>query len=131
MEIRKAVLKQIKKKIKQLSNIKVVDVILFGLQTSGTSEFDSDYEQIISNKRTDFQADRVLLLKLVTEKKEKVHLSHFLKFLFTNRTNGTVGFARYTSQPFTKPKELFFATVPRIMTILTVLKTIINNKTIQ
>jgi len=37
--------------------------------------------QTISPKRTDFQTDRVLLLGQVTEKKEKVHPSHFLKFL--------------------------------------------------
>jgi hypothetical protein len=62
--------------------------------------------QTISTKRTDFQADRVLLLGQVTEKKEKADPSHFLKFLFANRTNGTFGFARHTSQPFAKPKEL-------------------------
>jgi len=38
--------------------------------------------QTISTKRTDFQTDRVLLLRQVTEKKEKAHPSHFLKFLF-------------------------------------------------
>jgi len=32
-------------------------------------------------KRTDKQADRVLLLGQVTEKKEKANPSHFLKFL--------------------------------------------------
>jgi len=37
--------------------------------------------QTISNKRTDFQTDRVLLLEQVTETEEKVHSSHFLKFL--------------------------------------------------
>lgn len=45
--------------------------------------------QTISTKRTDKQADRVLLLGQVTDKKEKAHASHFLKFLFGNRTNGT------------------------------------------
>ena len=64
--------------------------------------------QTISTKRTDKQADRVLLLGQVTENKEKAHPSHFLKFLFASRTNGTLGFARHTSQPFTKPKEPFF-----------------------
>jgi hypothetical protein len=29
-----------------------------------------------------------------------------------NRTNGTFGFARHTSQPFAKPKEPFFANAP-------------------
>jgi len=37
--------------------------------------------QTISTKRTDFLADRVLLFGQVTEKKEKTHPSHFLKFL--------------------------------------------------
>ncbi|NMC99064.1 MAG: hypothetical protein GYA62_05025 [Bacteroidales bacterium] len=64
--------------------------------------------QTISTKRTDFQTDRVLLLGQVTEKKEKAHLSHFLKFLFASRTNGTFGFARHTSRPIAKPKEPFF-----------------------
>ena len=63
----------------------------------------------ISTKRTDFQTDRVLLLGQVTEKKEKTHPSHFLKFLLASRTNGTFGFAQNTSHPFAKPKEPFFA----------------------
>lgn len=40
--------------------------------------------QTISTKRTDFQADRVLLLGQVTEKKGKANPSHFLKFLLAN-----------------------------------------------
>jgi len=64
--------------------------------------------QNISTKRTDFQTDRVLLLGQVTEKEEKAHPSHFLKFLLASRTNGTFGFARHTSQRFAKPKEPFF-----------------------
>jgi hypothetical protein len=52
--------------------------------------------QTISTKRTDKQADRVLLLGQVTEKKEKADPSHFLKFLLANRTNGT--FASRTSR---------------------------------
>jgi hypothetical protein len=64
--------------------------------------------QTISTKRTDFQTDRVLLLGQVTEKEEKAHPSHFLKFLLASRTNGTFGFARHTSQRFAKPKEPFF-----------------------
>jgi len=64
--------------------------------------------QTISTKRTDFQSDRVLLLGQVTEKKEKTHPSHFLKFLLVSRTNGTFGFARHTNPPFAKPKEPFF-----------------------
>jgi hypothetical protein len=35
----------------------------------------------ISTKRTDFQADHILLLGQVTEKEEKTDPSHFLKFL--------------------------------------------------
>jgi hypothetical protein len=50
-----------------------------------------------------------LLLGQVTEKEEKAHPSHFLKFLLASRTNGTFGFARHTSRPFAKPKEPFFA----------------------
>jgi hypothetical protein len=38
--------------------------------------------QTISTKRTDFQTDRVFLLRQVTEKKEKALPSHFFKFLF-------------------------------------------------
>ena len=64
--------------------------------------------QTISTKRTDFQTDRVLLLGQVTEKQVKADPSHFLKFLFASRTNGTFGFARHTSQRFAKPKEPFF-----------------------
>lgn len=39
----------------------------------------------ISTKRTDFQADHILLLGQVTEKEEKTDPSHFLKFLFVYR----------------------------------------------
>ena len=62
----------------------------------------------ISTNQTDFQADRGLLLGQVTEKKEKAHPSHFLKFLLASRTNGTFGFARHTSRPFANPKEPFY-----------------------
>lgn len=63
--------------------------------------------QTISTKRTAFQADRVLLLGQVTEKKEKAHALCFLKFLLPNRTDGTFGFARHINRPFAKPKEPF------------------------
>jgi hypothetical protein len=66
--------------------------------------------QTISTKRTDFQTDRDLLLGQVKEKNEKANPSHFLKFLFASRTNGTFGFARHTSQRFAKPKEPFLPT---------------------
>ncbi len=74
--------------------------------------------QTISTNRTDKQADRVLLFRQVTIEKEKVHPSHFLKFLLASRTNGTFDFARYTSQPFAKPKEPFFANAQTIIRIL-------------
>ena len=64
--------------------------------------------QTISTKRTEFQTDRVLLLRQVTEKKEKAHPPHFLKFLLASHTNGTFGFARHASRPFAKPKEPLF-----------------------
>jgi hypothetical protein len=38
-----------------------------------------------------------------------------------NRTNGTFGFARHTSQRFAKPKEPFFANAPtRMLTLTTI-----------
>jgi hypothetical protein len=40
--------------------------------------------QTISTKRTDKQADRVLLFRQLTEKKEKADPSHFLKFLLAS-----------------------------------------------
>ena len=69
--------------------------------------------QTISTKRTDFQADHVLLLGQATENKEKANPSHFLKFLLASSTNGTLGFARHTSQPFAKPKEPFYDNAPK------------------
>lgn len=50
--------------------------------------------QTISTKRTDKQADRVLLFGQLTENKKKAHPSHFLKFLLASRTNGTLAFAQ-------------------------------------
>lgn len=49
--------------------------------------------ETISSKRTDKQADRVLLCRHVTKEKEKIDPSHFLKFLLASRTNGTFAFA--------------------------------------
>jgi hypothetical protein len=69
--------------------------------------------QTILTKRTDFQADRVLLLETVTKKNEKTHPSHFLKFLLASRTNGTFGFTRHTSHRFAKPKEPFYDNAPK------------------
>lgn len=66
--------------------------------------------QTISTMRTDFQADRVLLLGQMTEKKEKAHPSHFLKFLLASRTNGTLVFAPTAqANPSAKAKEPFFS----------------------
>ncbi|MEZ5047852.1 MAG: hypothetical protein R2831_12780 [Chitinophagaceae bacterium] len=66
--------------------------------------------QTISTMRTDFQADRVLLLGQVTEKKEKAHPSHFLKFLLASRTNGTLVFAPTAqANPSAKAKEPLFS----------------------
>ena len=63
--------------------------------------------QTILTKRTDFQADRILLLGQVTEGKEKADPSQILKLLLATGTNGTFGFARHASRPFSKPKEPF------------------------
>jgi hypothetical protein len=65
--------------------------------------------QTISTKRTDKQADRILLLGQVTEKKEKANPSHFLKFLLARSTSGTFGFApTHKADPSTKPQEPLF-----------------------
>jgi len=47
METQKTVLEQVKRKIKQLSKIEVVDIILFGSQVSGAAQSDSDYDLLI------------------------------------------------------------------------------------
>jgi hypothetical protein len=66
--------------------------------------------QTITTKRTDFQTDRVLLMGQVTQKKEKAHPSHFLKFLLASRTSGTFGFApTHKADPSAKPKEPLFS----------------------
>lgn len=64
--------------------------------------------QTISTKRTDFQTDRVLLCRLVTEKEGKANPSHFLKFLFANSTNGTFGFAPAHKPTLRKTKRAKF-----------------------
>ena len=74
--------------------------------------------QTISTKRTDFQADRVLLFGQVTEKKEKAHPSHFIKFLLASRTNGTFGFApTHEANASQNQKSRFLPTYPRTNTI--------------
>ena len=66
--------------------------------------------QTISTKRTDFQADRVLLFGQVTEKREKADPSHFLKFLLASRTSGTFGFApKHKANPSQNQKSHFIA----------------------
>lgn len=72
------------------------------------TEYGTNIETILTTSTDNF-ADRVLLLGQVTEKKEKAHASHFLKFLLTSRTNGTLVFAP-TAQatPSAKAKEPFF-----------------------
>lgn len=64
--------------------------------------------QTILTKWKDKQADRVLLLGQVTEKKEIAQPSHFLKFLLACRTNGIFGFALPTSRSFSKTKRAIF-----------------------
>jgi len=63
--------------------------------------------QTISNKRTEKQADRDLLLGQVTI--EKANPSHFLKFLLASRTNGTFGFAKVGLVCRAKPNVPFFS----------------------
>lgn len=70
--------------------------------------------QTISTKRTDKQADRVLLFGQVTEKKEKADPSHFLKFLLAIRTNGTFGFSpTQNANASQNQKSRFFANAPK------------------
>lgn len=70
--------------------------------------------QTISTKRTDFQTDRVLLFGQVTETEEKALPSHFLKFLFDSRTNGTFGFAPpHQSNASQNQKSCFLPTPQR------------------
>lgn len=65
--------------------------------------------QTILTMRTEFQAARSLLFNQVARMKEKAHPTHFSKFLFTSRTNGTFGFARHSSRTMAKPKEPFLS----------------------
>ncbi|MFN3757546.1 MAG: hypothetical protein ACK4RM_11380, partial [Flavobacterium sp.] len=73
------------------------------------TEYGTNIETILTTWADNF-ADRVLLFGQVTEKKEKSHPSHFLKFLLASRTNGTFGFApKHKADPSAKPKEPFFS----------------------
>jgi len=64
--------------------------------------------QAILTKRTDFQIDRILLLKQVTEKKRKSRPFTFFKISFCLPALHTFGFAQNTIRPFAKPKECNF-----------------------
>jgi hypothetical protein len=68
--------------------------------------------QTISTNRTDKQADRVLLLGQVTEKKEKANRSHFLKFLLANPQVAHLVLPHPQAVPSAKPKEPLFAHAP-------------------
>jgi hypothetical protein len=54
----------------------------------------------MNHKTADSKANASVFLFFLT--------AHFLKTILASRTNGTFGFARYTSRPFTKSKEPFF-----------------------
>ena len=70
--------------------------------------------QTISTKRTDFQTGRVLLFGQMTDIIEKVNSSHFLKFLFASRTNGTSSFAsKQEANASQNQKSRFFAQAPK------------------
>jgi F0F1-type ATP synthase delta subunit len=65
--------------------------------------------QTIFTKRTDFRADRVLLLALVKEKKEKADPSVFSKFLLANSPNGTFGITlTHKAKPSQNQKSRIF-----------------------
>lgn len=66
--------------------------------------------QTISTKRTDFKADRVLPLGQVTEKNEKAHPSHFLKFLFANPHCTHLVLPDTKADPSQNQKSAIFAT---------------------
>ena len=65
--------------------------------------------QTISTKRTDFKADRVLLLEQVTEKNEKNHPSHFLKFLLANPHRTHLVLPHPQDDPSQNQKSAIFA----------------------
>jgi hypothetical protein len=66
--------------------------------------------QTISTKRTDFQADRVLLLGQVTQKKEKANPSHFFKFLFADPHCTHLVLPDTQAEPSQNQKSAIFAT---------------------
>jgi len=69
--------------------------------------------QTISTKRTDFQADHILLLGQVTEKKEKADPSHFLKFLFADPHCTHLVLPDTQADPSQNQKSAIYANAPR------------------
>ena len=84
--------------------------------------------QTISTKRTDKQADRVLLLGQVTEKEEKAHASHFLKFLLADPHCTHLVLPDTQADPSQNQKSAIFANAPfNINSILSLKKSLICN----
>jgi hypothetical protein len=79
--------------------------------------------QTISTKRIDFQADRVLLLGQLTEKKEKDNPSHFLKFLFADPHCTHLVLPDTQADPSQNQKSAIFAIAP-----LSIKRTLTSNK---
>jgi hypothetical protein len=71
--------------------------------------------QTISTKRTDKQADRVLLFGQLTEKKEIAYPSHFLKFLLSSPQVAHLVLPHPQADPSAKPKEPNFRYAPDTM----------------
>jgi hypothetical protein len=64
--------------------------------------------QTILTKRTDLQTACNLLLEQVTEKKEKAHPSHFLKFLFAKPHSRRMVLPDTQADPSQNQKSLIF-----------------------
>jgi hypothetical protein len=69
--------------------------------------------QTISAKRKDLQTDRVLLFGQVTEKEEKAHPSHFLKFLFADPHCTHLVLPVTQADPSQNQKSAIFANAPK------------------
>ncbi|NDA63614.1 MAG: hypothetical protein EBX50_16505 [Chitinophagia bacterium] len=65
--------------------------------------------QTILTKRTDFQADRVLLFGQVSEKKEQAIPSHFLKFLLISPHCTHMVLLDIQADPSQNQKSIIFA----------------------
>jgi hypothetical protein len=76
--------------------------------------------QTISNKRTDFQTDRVLLLGQVTDKEKKAHPLHFLKILLADPHCTHLVLPDTPADPSQNQKSAIFSNAQR--TILFILK---------